>query len=229
MSSITDIVSGTTRRHLTRYSNGIYVHKNVLSKFEEFSSEAKAAGFSVKIISAYRDFNSQLKIWNEKTSGNRPVFDPNGKEVDIKKLSGRKLIFAILEWSALPGTSRHHWGTDFDIIADNLSPNGYKVKLLPTEGEKGGVFYEFNNWLTRRLPLFGFYRPYQTYRGGVRPEWWHVSYAPLSELYIKEICPKIVKPLIKESSINLKEEILEQLDEIFEKFIYNVDTPLEKK
>ena len=52
----------------------------------------------------------------------------------------RERIEAILPWSALPGASRHHWGTDVDLIDRKATPPGYRVQLTPEEFEPGGPF-----------------------------------------------------------------------------------------
>ena len=40
-------------------------------------------------------------------------------------------MVGILEWSALPGASRHHWGSEFDVFDLAALPEGYRVQLLP--------------------------------------------------------------------------------------------------
>lgn len=219
------IITGTTKEHIEKFSEGIYLHKEIHDKFSDFVLKAKYSGFIIKVISSFRTFNTQLKIWNEKATGKRPILDADGNIIDTHKLNSSELIFSILKWTALPGTSRHHWGTDIDVVAENLCPINYKIKLTPDEGKKGGVFYEFNEWLNNTLPLSGFYRPYRTYRGGVESEWWHLSYAPLSNQYLKQLTPNLVELLLKRSHIKFKEQILEKLTEIFEKFVLNIDTP----
>ena len=69
--------------------------------------------------SSFRDFARQLQIWNGKFSGERPMFDAGGRPARRGALSPRERIDAILLWSALPGASRHHWGTDLDLIDRN--------------------------------------------------------------------------------------------------------------
>ena len=63
----------------------------------------------------------------------------------------------ILTYSSMPGTSRHHWGTDMDLNKDN---NGY---FATGEGLK---VYE---WLQAHAHEYGFCQPY-TPKGPNRPE-----------------------------------------------------------
>ena len=105
----------------------------------------------------------------------------------------KEIFEAILRWSALPGASRHHWGTDFDVIdGKRLSPE-MKVALVPEEFAPGGPFCELHDWLDKNMEGFGFYRPYQTDRGGVSPERWHLSYAPLAKDYLNQLSEDMVR------------------------------------
>lgn len=93
-----------------------------------------------------------------------------------------------MEYSAVPGTSRHHWGTDIDI--NNSTPPYF-------DSEKGELEYA---WLVKNAPLFGFCQPY-TLKGTARPtgyneEKWHWSYLPLAKTFTQEY-----KNLIKDGDI----------------------------
>ncbi|SPY94009.1 D-alanyl-D-alanine carboxypeptidase [Proteus mirabilis] len=63
-----------------------------------------------------RSFERQLAIWNGKFEGTRPVLDAESQPIDIQTLSEGQRCEAILKWSALPGASRHHWGTEIDFL-----------------------------------------------------------------------------------------------------------------
>src|ERR1700683_1405996 len=77
---------------------------------------ARAAGIELAIVSSFRDFDRQLAIWNAKYSGERQLLDRAGRALQHAELNAQALVDAILIWSALPGASRHHWGTDVDVI-----------------------------------------------------------------------------------------------------------------
>ena len=94
---------------------------------------------------------------------------PNAKDRALK----------ILEFSSMPSTSRHHWGTDLDL-------NNFTNKYF--ESGKGKKEYE---WLYNNAHTFGFCQPY-TAKGTARPdgyneEKWHWSYLPLSKKYIDQM------------------------------------------
>ena len=60
-------------------------------------------------------------------------------------------------------------------------PAGYKLQVVPAEYHAGGPFHRLTTWLDAHMHAFGFFRPYTTDRGGVSPEPWHLSYAPVAK------------------------------------------------
>lgn len=140
--------------------------------------QAIKVGFKLTLASSYRNYEAQLRIWNEKVSQLRPVLDDSGNTVSLDSLSEIDQIKAIMRFSALPGLSRHHWGTDMDVYDLCHLPEGYQVQLTPQECLAGGVMATFHDWLGTVLANFDFYRPYASDCGGVSPEMWHISFAP---------------------------------------------------
>jgi len=143
-----DILTGKTEIHLadTGALSGV-LHTAVVEPFQSLQADAEAAGFDLSIVSGYRGFDRQLLIWNEKARGNRLVLDDDQQPIDVFKLSDDQRLHALLRWSALPGASRHHWGTDFDIFdskalnqAKAASDLPYALKLTVDETEPGGIF-----------------------------------------------------------------------------------------
>ncbi|MFN8580799.1 MAG: M15 family metallopeptidase [Gemmatimonadaceae bacterium] len=90
-------------------------------------------------------------MWNRKASGQLAVLDSHAQPMDITTLSARELVFAILRWSALPGASRHHWGTDIDVYDAAACPPGYEVELIPAEVDAGGMFAPLHEWLDAQI------------------------------------------------------------------------------
>jgi len=97
--------------------------------FERLASDARAAGFDLRVASAYRSFERQLALWNGKLCGERPVLDDADQPVNLAALSPRSRIDCVLRFSALPGASRHHWGTDLDVFDAAAMPAGYRLQL----------------------------------------------------------------------------------------------------
>lgn len=192
-----------------------------LAALERLSARAANAGFQLKVASSYRDFSRQLLIWNGKARGARPVLDSQGVALDIAHLSERELLYAILRWSALPGASRHHWGTDLDIYDASRMPEGYRLQLTQAETCDGGVCGEFHRWLDVELAQSNseFYRPYAHDNGGVAPEPWHLSFAPIARHYQATFSQELLYQHLTQADIALKDCILEHLPAIYRRFI----------
>mgnify|MGYP003663961792 FL=1 len=176
-------LTGLDDSHLVTLADGHRLQAEVAQAFVALQAAAREAGFELAIASSFRSFSRQLSIWNGKASGARPVHDDAGRALLMAPLSGREKLHAILRFSALPGTSRHHWGTDLDVYDAAAMPPGYPLQLSPQEVAPGGLFDPLHRWLDERMVAaesLGFYRPYSRDRGGVAPERWHLSYAPLS-------------------------------------------------
>src|SRR5690606_25742758 len=129
-------------------------------------------------------------------------------------------VFAILRWSALPGASRHHWGTDCDVYDKTAMPQGYTLEL--TQEEARGYFAALHGWLDVQIAsqqAEGFFRPYDIDRGGIAPEPWHLSYAPLAQACQQAFCIEHLAEVLQEADMALKEVVLENLSEIYQRFI----------
>ena len=105
---------------------------------------------TVRPYSAFRDFAAQVEIWNRKFRGERPLYDRDGNVRDHASLSAEEIVEAILVWSAVPGASRHHWGSEIDVFDAAALPADYRVKLLPEEYAPDGVFAKLADWMKRQ-------------------------------------------------------------------------------
>lgn len=228
--STTAPLTGQTERHLCSSAEaealGVRVHRDVVAPFLQLKDEARAAGFDLQILSGFRGFEQQLSIWNRKASGQLAVLDSDAVPLDITRLSEQELVFAILRWSALPGASRHHWGTDLDVYDAAARPDGYEIELIPEEVDHGGMFGALHEWLDGRIAAgtaFGFFRPYDADRGGVAPERWHLSHGPTAAPYGGELTAELLRATIQAAAIELKDTILHNLDAIYGRFVINTN------
>ena len=187
----------------------IYMHSEAYDAFLEMHAAAKSDGISLTILSAARNFDYQKGIWENKWSGKTLV---NGTEnMKEKYPDAKERATAILEYSSMPGTSRHHWGTDIDLNALN---NGY------FESGEGLKVY---TWLQENASNYGFCRPY-TEKGPERPwgyneEKWHWSYKPLASQFLSTANVRIHNDEMEGfSGAELAEELL-----IKEKYILGVN------
>jgi LAS superfamily LD-carboxypeptidase LdcB len=205
---------------------GVQLHAEAVAPFRALRAAASERGFDLTILSGFRGFERQLSIWNRKATGELAVLDSNASRLDITRLSPKELVFAILRWSALPGASRHHWGTDMDVYDLNAKPPGYEVDLVPAEVDAGGMFAPLHEWLDTRIAdgsAFGFVRPYDADRGGIAPERWHLSYSPVATEYTRMLTTDVLRTTIEAADLQLKDVVLAHLDEIAQRFVKNIN------
>lgn len=202
------------------------VHREAVAPFMRLRADAAEAGFDLRILSGFRSFERQLSIWNGKARGERPVLDGESRPLDIGGLSDWEISLAILRWSALPGASRHHWGTDVDVYDAAAKPEGYEIELVPAEVEAGGMFGALHAWLDERIAAdraFRFFRPYDEDRGGVAPERWHLSWAPVATEWTRLLTPWALREAIADANMEGRDAVLDHLDEIVERFVININ------
>ncbi len=205
---------------------GAFVHRDVVDPFDRLRTDAATMGFDLRIFSGFRGFQRQLSIWNRKARGELAVLDSNARPLVRDTLTDQQWVYAILRWSALPGASRHHWGTDLDVIDEAARPNGYEVDLLPEEVNSGGMFGPLHDWLDERMAVgesHGFFRPYDRDRGGVAPERWHLSHAPTAAPLERQLSCATLRSVLEAADMALKHVVLEHLDDIYERFVVNTN------
>ena len=189
---------GLSREGLSEFAAGMWAHQSAVNAFTALSRRAATEGFDLRVASAFRSYGRQSDIVNAKWLGHRPVVDEGGVCLHREALSDTDWLAAILRFSALPGTSRHHWGTDFDIWDRSTVTDGYAPQLLTSEYQRGGVFAEMSAWLDDQISADnaeGFYKPYDVDRGGVAPEPWHISYRPVAQGYFRQLSLSQCLPL----------------------------------
>jgi LAS superfamily LD-carboxypeptidase LdcB len=173
---------GLINTHITE-SGGALMNEQAADAFSALQARASAAGFQLSVVSSFRSYERQLAIFNGKWRGERPVLDDFDRALIRQDYSEEQWLHRILRFSALPGTSRHHWGTDIDIFDPTRVPVGESLQLIPSEYRNGGIFEDLTQWLDERIAADdceGFFRPYDRDRGGVSEEPWHLSYEPVA-------------------------------------------------
>ena len=149
----------------------MYLRKDAYESFQAMFAAAQKEGVSLKIISAARNFQVQKGIWEAKWNGSRILSNGQNAAQAYPKAKDRAL--KILEYSAMPGASRHHWGTDIDL--NNLSDKWFQ------QGEGQKIY----TWLVKNAGNFGFCQPYSVKNeqrpDGYNEEKWHWSYLPVSQ------------------------------------------------
>ncbi len=222
-------LTGRTRSHIEQLEQPrVALHRDAVDDFLAMCSAARAEGIEIAVFSGFRDFDSQLAIWNRKFRGERPLLDANGIAVDHASLDEPAIIDHILRWSALPGASRHHWGSELDLYDAAALPEGYRVQLVPDEYAPDAVFAKLAAWLAANAARFGFYRPYVSFLGGVYPEPWHWSYAPVSVPALAALTPDVIANAVAGSDLLGKSSVLARIRELHRSHVLAVALPPEE-
>jgi len=138
--------------------------------YTQFKNDHPGVKFWVQ--SSTRNWRNQKALWEEKWNGKKLV---EGKKLNLAYPGKLERALKILEYSSMPGTSRHHWGTDFDI---NILTNEYFSR------GNGAILY---NWMRKNAGNYGFCQPYNAGRkDGYKEERWHWSYMPLSRHFLND-------------------------------------------
>ena len=220
-----DILTGQRPDLMTKGPNDKLVHPEALEAFFKLQSKAQDEGLDLCIVSGFRSFEDQKNIWQAKAQGKKTLRDSSGQELDYNDLSKGDVLESILRWSAIPGASRHHWGSEIDIIDANALSPGQKVELTPDEVAPDGPFGPLHDWLDGEInnqTAYGFFRPYEKDLGGVAPERWHLSYRPLSESYLESYSLDVFIENLNSTQLDLKEILLKNPEHYYERFVLNI-------
>jgi LAS superfamily LD-carboxypeptidase LdcB len=164
-------VLGLNTSHLEPSS--ILLEKETYKSFSKMRSAALKDNIHLQIVSGYRSFSQQKQIWENKYN-------------QLSKThSSSEAILEIMTYSSIPGTSRHHWGTDIDIIDQSVQLPEEDI-LLEKHYQGTGVFSNLKIWMERYGSDFGFELVYtdDTTRKGFLYEPWHYSFSPSSKNFL---------------------------------------------
>lgn len=219
-------LTGRARSHLVELDDPrCLLHAAVVRPFLAMRAAALQDGIVMEPASSFRDFDRQCLIWNEKYRGDRPLLDRHGRPLEAAALSPVERVEAILCWSALPGASRHHWGTDLDVYDRAALAEGERPRLVPEEYAPGGPFARLDAWLAANAAQFGFFRPYSVSRGGVAPEPWHISHAPTATDCLQRLTPDVLREALADAALDGAEHVAARLEDWHTRFVLAIDPP----
>lgn len=166
--------------------------------YKEMQRVAKTEGVQMRIVSSFRSYADQKRIWNSKY-----------KRFLNEGLSPQKAIKKIIQYSTLPGTSRHHWGTDIDLI--DPIPD-IKGDVLLESHFHAGPYQKLRVWLEENAHQYGFYLVYtqDSLRKGFNYEPWHYSYYPKAKDFLNEYVAQCVLEEIKKDTLLLGYQYIDQ-------------------
>lgn len=200
----------------TLYGNGFQIRKEAFDAFTKMRNAALKDNISIQVVSSYRNFAHQNRIWERKYKNNTQ-----------QGLSPEKAIQKIIEYSTIPGTSRHHWGTDMDIIDANVSQP--KNVLSPSHFEGNGSYVKLKKWMDANSKDYGFYLVYTDKPGrkGFKYEPWHYSYKALSCGYLDAYRKLNLKDILNKESLLGHEHLTDSfLDSYYTENILDINPEL---
>lgn len=177
-------------------TGGYFLRRETFEAFNKMRNEAFKSGINLRIVSATRTFDDQKRLWENKWTAKTPVNTDTGEYLPKPSslqdtLSKDQRALRILEFTAMPSASRHHWGTDFDL--NDVNPSYWATA-------KGQREYA---WLVQNAPGFGFCQVYSANRStGYHEEKWHWSFLPVARNLTNEYEKQII-----DSDITLTEFI----------------------
>jgi LAS superfamily LD-carboxypeptidase LdcB len=219
-------LTGRVRNHVLELpESGCVLHPDAAAAFLALRAAAHQSDIDLAAVSSFRSFEQQLLIWNDKFHGRRPLLDRDSGVLDRTAMNEEQLVAAILLWSALPGASRHHWGTEIDLIDRAALPPGQRPQLIAQEYAAAGVFARLGAWLPRHCEHYGFFLPYDCDRGGVQPEPWHVSFAPVSNAALPALTVAVLTAALDEADLAGATVVRRQLHDIHTRYVCAVAQP----
>ncbi len=222
-------LTGRARNHVVDMENPrCTLHPSAADAWLGLRAAAAVDGFDLHPISSFRDFDRQLGIWNAKYRGEKILLDRSGQPLDYNSLPESQRIDTIMAWSALPGASRHHWGTELDVIdlgalrAERQRNPEFHAQMVPAEFAPGALFGPLDDWLQRNLTHFGFFRPYAQDLGGVMPEPWHISFSPVASVALASFQPWMLAEALAGRDVAGLADIERRLPQLVERYVFRI-------
>ena len=205
---------GLDDSHVIKVKGGQRIHKECVAAFAAMQRAAATAGHNLQIASGFRDYQRQAQIWQRKVE--------HSQTSDVTP--SEDALHQILRWSAMPGASRHHWGSDMDVYDPDVLGDA-ALQLEPWEYTANGPFAELYQWLQEHAAEYGFYWPYAKDRGGVSCEPWHLSFAPLSQVYQAALTPELLLEVWQQHPPARLDWLSEHVTTLYKRYVDNVCPP----
>ena len=178
--------------------------RKAFEAYLEMQDAALKEGISITAVSSYRSFARQKAIFERKYMR----FTQNDG------LTPQAAFEKIIEYSTIPGTSRHHWGTEIDII-DGSKPRVGDV-LVEEKFHANGPYVKLKKWMDFNANDYGFYLVYTNdhNRKGFNYEPWHYSFKELSKPMLDTYLRHDLKSVLREANFKgaalLSEDLIER-------------------
>jgi len=172
------------------YGEGHRLIRKAHDAYLEMNYAARKSDMRIRVVSSYRSFNHQNLIWTRKY-----------KRYRSRKLSSKTAVEYNIRYTAIPGSSRHHWGTEIDVVNGNIKTSRYPLNTKNFHGY--GIYTDFREWMDENAHKYGFYRVYTNdhARKGFKYEPWHYSFAELAKPMLKEYTERDVQNILKQQEL----------------------------
>lgn len=188
------------------YGNGYKLLKSAYQAYLEMNQAAEKDGFTIRVVSSYRTFNHQNLIWTRKY-----------KRYRSKKLTAKQAVLNNIRYTAIPGSSRHHWGTEIDVVNGRVKTSRYPLNTKNYHGY--GIYKNFREWMDANAHKYGYYQVYtnEHSRKGFKYEPWHYSYADLGVPMLKAYRERQIEEILKEQQLLGRQHFTENFIETYTK------------
>lgn len=187
-------LTGQDERNIVGSAYASRMHKGVIDPFLAMQRAAAQENIAISSISSYRSYQRQQEIFEGK-------FD----KFTAQGMSPQEAVEKIIEYSTIPGTSRHHWGTELDLI--DAAVTQPQSSLEPENYHGNGAYCRLKEWMDNHASDFGFELVYTDnyHRKGFKYEPWHYSYAPISKPLMARYMEIDLKAFFRDSQLKGKE------------------------
>jgi len=174
----------------TLYGTGYKMQKRAHQAFLEMNYAAKRNDMNIRVVSSYRSFNHQNLIWTRKY-----------KRYRSRNLTSQQAVWYNIRYTAIPGSSRHHWGTEIDVVNGSIKTSRYPLNTKNFHGY--GIYKSFREWMDSNAHKYGFYQVYTNdhNRRGFKYEPWHYSFAELAKPMLRDYSQRDIQAILQKQDL----------------------------
>jgi hypothetical protein len=90
---------------------------------------------------------------------------------------------------------------------------------LSTDYQPGGRYARLASWLSGHAHHYGFFLPYDRDRGGVHPEPWHLSFAPVAGPALAAMSVDLLSEALTSAAMAGRAALETQLPQLYERYV----------
>ncbi len=90
---------------------------------------------------------------------------------------------------------------------------------MSTDYGPGGRYARLSSWLSGHAHHYGFFRPYDRDRGGVQPEPWHLSFAPVAGPALAAMSVELLSEALAGAELAGRATVMQELPRLYERYV----------